>query len=58
MIDGGDIAYKIVLRWISLDLSDDKSTLVQVMAWCRQAELIIIPQSWFDAGGRKVNSQY
>ena len=25
------------LRWMSLDLSDDKSTLVQVMAWCHQA---------------------
>ena len=25
------------LRWIPLDLTDDKSTLVQVMAWCRQA---------------------
>ena len=27
----------IALRWTSHDLSDDKSTLVQVMAWCRQA---------------------
>ena len=25
------------LRWTSLDLTDVKSTLVQVMAWCRQA---------------------
>ena len=25
------------LRWIPRDLTDDKSTLVQVMAWCRQA---------------------
>ena len=28
---------KIALRWTSLDLSDDKSTLAQVMAWRRQA---------------------
>ena len=26
------------LRWMSLDLTQDKSTLVQVRAWCRQAE--------------------
>ena len=25
------------LRWMPHDLTDDKSTLVQVMAWCRQA---------------------
>ena len=37
VIGGRDIASEIVLRWISLDLSDDKSTLVQAMAWCHQA---------------------
>ena len=26
-----------ILRWTPQDLIDDKSTLVQVMAWCRQA---------------------
>ena len=31
------ISYEIDLRWMPLDLTDDKSTLVQVMAWCRQA---------------------
>ena len=36
----------IVLRWISLDLSDDKSTLVQVMAWCRQAKSHYLSQCW------------
>ena len=25
------------LQWMPQDLTDDKSTLVQVMAWCRQA---------------------
>ena len=37
VIDARDITCEIVLKWISLDLSDDKSTLVQVMAWCHQA---------------------
>ena len=27
----------IALIWMSLDFTDDQSTLVQVMAWCRQA---------------------
>ena len=29
--------YEIALRWMPPDLTDDKSTSVQVMAWCRQA---------------------
>ena len=29
-----------------LDLSDDKSTLVQVMAWCRQATSHYLSQCW------------
>ena len=28
--------YDNALRWMSWDLSEDKTTLVQVMAWCRQ----------------------
>ena len=32
-------SYDNVLRWMPQDLTDDKSTLVQVMAWCRQATL-------------------
>ena len=32
MIDGWDISCEIALRWMSLDLTDDKSTLVEVMA--------------------------
>ena len=27
---------EIALRWMTQNISDDKSTLVQVMAWCRQ----------------------
>ena len=31
---------------MSLDLADDKSTLVQVMAWCRQATSHYLSQCW------------
>ena len=34
------------LRWIPRDLTDDKSTLVQVMAWCRQATSHYLSQCW------------
>ena len=46
VIDGRDITCEIVLRWISLDLSDVKSILVQVMAWCRQATSHYLNQCW------------
>ena len=44
--DGYDISREIALRWTSLDLSDDKSTLVQVMAWCCQATSHYLNQCW------------
>ena len=34
------------LRWMQQDLTDDKSTLVQVMAWCRQATSHYLNQCW------------
>ena len=34
------------LRWVPQDLTDDKSTLVQVMAWCRRATGHYMSQSW------------
>ena len=37
MIDGWVISGEITPRWMLLDFTDDKSILVQVMAWCRQA---------------------
>ena len=37
VIDDWGISCEIALTWRPLDLTDDKSTLVQVMAWCRQA---------------------
>ena len=36
MIDFWCMSCDIVLRWKPLDLTHDKSALVQVMAWCRQ----------------------
>ena len=37
VIDGWGIFCKFALIWMSLDFTDAQSTLVQVMAWCRQA---------------------
>ena len=34
------------LRWMPQDLTDDKSTLVQVMAWCRRATSHYLSQCW------------
>ena len=46
-IDGWGISWEIALRWMSVDLTDDKSsTLVQVMAWCRQATSAYLSHCW------------
>ena len=42
----GGISYEIALRCMPLDLTDNKSTLVQVMAWCRQATSHYLSQCW------------
>ena len=34
------------LRWMPRDLTDDKSTLIQVMAWCRQATSHYLNHCW------------
>ena len=34
------------LQWMPRDLTDNKSTLVQVMAWCRQATSHYLSQCW------------
>ena len=44
--DGWGISCKIALRWIPLDLTNDKSTLVQVMAWCHHATSHYLSQCW------------
>ena len=40
------ISYEIAIRRMPLDLIDDKSTLVQVMAWCHQATSHYLSQCW------------
>ena len=40
------ISCEFAFRWMSLDLTDDKSTLVQVMAWCHQATGHYLSQCW------------
>ena len=46
VIDVWDISCEIALIWMTLDLTDDQSTLVQVMAWCRQAISHYLSQCW------------
>ena len=46
VIDGWSISCKIVLKWMPMDFDDAKSTLVQVMAWCRQATSHYLSQCW------------
>ena len=37
------------LSWMPQDLADDKSTLVQVMAWCHQATSHYLSQCWLSS---------
>ena len=37
---------EIASRWMLQNISDDKTTLVQVMAWCRQATSYYLNQFW------------
>ena len=46
VIDGWGISCKIALTWKPQDLTDDKSSLVQLMAWYRQATSHYLNQSW------------
>ena len=46
VIDGWGISCEIALIWMSLDFIDDQSTMVQVMAWCRQAASHYLSQCW------------
>ena len=46
MVDGWSISCEIALILMSLDFTDDQSTLVQVMAWCRQATSHYLSQCW------------
>ena len=44
--NGWGIYCEIALRWMSMNPTDDKSTLVQVMAWCCQATSHYLSQCW------------
>ena len=46
MIGGRGIFCKMALKWMWMDLTDDKSSLVQVMAWCPQATSHYLSQCW------------
>ena len=46
VIDDWGISCEIALTWKPQDLTDDKSILVQVMAWCRQATSHYPSQCW------------
>ena len=46
VIDGWGISCEFALIWMSLDFIDDQSTLIQVMAWCRQATSHYMSQCW------------
>ena len=46
VIDGWSISCELALKWMWLNFTDDKSTLVQVMAWCRQATSHYLSQCW------------
>ena len=46
VIDGWVISCEITLRWMSQGRTNDKSTLVQVMAWCPQATSHYLNQCW------------
>ena len=46
VIHGWGISCEIALIWMSLDFTDDQSTLVQVMVWCHQATSHYLSQCW------------
>ena len=46
VIDGWGISCEIAVIWMSLGFTDDQSTLVQVMAWCRQTTSHYMSQCW------------
>ena len=46
VIGGWGIFCEIAPLWMSLDFTDDESTLVQVMAWCREATSHYLSQCW------------
>ena len=45
-IDDWGLSCELALIWMSLDFTADQSTLVHVMAWCRQAASHYVGQCW------------
>ena len=45
-VDILSISYEIALRWMPQNFTDDKSILVEVMAWCHQATSHYLGQCW------------
>ena len=45
-IDTSSISCKLALNWMPKHLNNEKSTWVQVMAWCRQATNHYLRQCW------------
>ena len=46
VIGGWGISCEIAPIWMSLEFTDDQSTLVQVLAWCRHATSHYLSQCW------------
>ena len=46
VVNGWVISCETALIWMSLDHTNSKSILVQVMAWCRQAPSHYLSQCW------------
>ena len=46
VVDGWGISCEIALILMSLDFTEDQSTLLQVMSWCRQATSHYLNQCW------------
>ena len=49
VLNGWGVSCEISPRWMSLHLTDDKSTLVQVMAWCHQATSHYLFRFWLSS---------
>ena len=49
MINIVSIFCEIAIRWMPQYLTDHKSTLVQVMVWCRQATSHYLSQCWLSS---------
>ena len=56
-VDILSISCEIVLKWMQRDLADDKSTLVQAMAWCHQATSHYLNHCWSNSMTPQVDTK-